>query len=570
MALIASRMAAADEQNKGWGVDVFPMLEIQVGNARNLLLVLLGSVTLVLLIACANIANLLLARASSRGHEFAVRAALGAGRGQIIRQLLTESGLLAVLGGLAGILLAWIGLAVLFRVSPPDLPRIAEGVSLDGRTLAFTGGISLLAGLTFGLAPAWQISRQTITRELKEATRGSSAGSRRRQLRSAFVVSEVALALMLLIGAALMIRSFGRLLAQDLGYQTQNLVNVPFNLPDKSYPSLGSKLAFFERLRDQAAALPGVDSAAVIYGLPLGSETSDMAVEIVGAPPPHPGESLSAGYSQISPGYFKTMDIPLLQGRDFTSRDRTNATPVLIVDQIFAKHFKLGANPIGRLVNVGDGAQKAEIVGLVKTVKRGEDLADPPRGEMYRPFLQNCWGYMNLTLRTERTPEEISRALRVELDQLDKDLPIEKVCRLTQLMDAAVAQRRLSVQLLGGFSGIALVLTAIGLYGVLAYSVGQRSREIGIRMALGAQQKDVLKLVLGEGMMMMGIGLIVGLGGALALSRLLRSLLFGVTATDPLTYLLVPLVLAGVALLACFLPARRAAKVDPMVALRNE
>jgi putative ABC transport system permease protein len=529
----------------------------------------LGSVGLVLLIGCANIANLLLARASARGHEFAVRAALGAGRGHIIRQLLTESVLLAGLGGLAGILVAWLGLAVLLRVSPPDLPRIAEGVSLDGRTLVFTAGISLLAGLMFGLVPAWQMSCQTMTREL-EATRGGSAGSQRRRLRSSLVIGEVALALMLLIGAGLMIRSFGQLLSQDLGYQTQNLVNIPFNLPDKSYPSLGAKMAFFERLREQAAGVPGVDSAAVIYGLPLGFDVSDISVEIVGAPKPLPGEAASAGYSQISPGYFKTMGIPLLQGRDFTNLDRTNTTPVLIVDQTFARNFKLGANPVGTLVKIGDGTQKAEIVGLVKDVKRAEDLTDSPRGEMYRPFLQNCWGYMNLTIRTRRAPEEISRAIRVELDQLDKDMPIEKVSALSQLMDSAVAQRRLSVQLLGGFAGMALLLTAIGLYGVMAYNVSQRSREIGIRMALGAQPGDVLKLVMGEGMILMGIGVIAGLGGALALTRLLRSLLFGVTATDPLTYLLVPLVLVGVALVACFIPARRAAKVDPMVALRHE
>jgi len=570
MDLIASRMAATDEQNKGWGAEVYPMLEIQVGDSRRLLLVLLGSVGLVLLIGCANIANLLLARASSRGREFAVRAALGAGRGQIIRQLLTESVLLAGLGGLTGILVAWLVLAVLLRVSPPDLPRIAEGVSLDGRTLVFTFGISLLAGLMFGLAPALQMARQTMARELNEATSGSSAGSSRRRLRSSLVISEVALALMLLIGAGLMIRSFGQLLSQDLGYQTQNLVNIPFNLPDKSYPSLGAKMAFFERLREQAAGIPGVDSAAVIYGLPLGFDVSDISVEIVGAPKPLPGEAASACYSQISPGYFATMGIPILQGRDFSNLDRTNTTAVLIVDQTFARNFKLGANPVGRMIKVGDGTQKAEIVGLVKDVKRGEDLTDSPRGEMYRPFLQNCWGYMNLTIRTRRSPEEISQAVRVGLDQLDKDMPIEKVTTLTQLMDSAVAQRRLSVQLLGGFAGTALLLTAIGLYGVMAYNVSQRSREIGIRMALGAQPGDVLKLILGEGIILMAIGVLAGLGGALALTGLLRSLLFGVTVTDPLTYLLVPLVLVGVALVACFIPARRAAKVDPMEALRTE
>jgi len=566
---IATHMAAADEQNKGWGIEGYPMLEIQVGDSRRLLLVLLGSVGLVLLICCANIANLLLARAAARDREFAVRAALGAAAQDIIRQLLAESLVLALLGCIAGTLLARLGVTLLLRVSPPNLPRIEEGVPVDGWTLAFTVGISLLAGLLFGLAPAWQMSRQTLSLDLNDA-RGSSSGPHRRRLGSMFVVSQVALALMLLIGAGLMIRTFGCLLSQDLGYQTENLINMPFDLPGKTYPSLGAKTAFFEQLRERVASIPGVTSAALVYGLPLGSgDFSQLTVEIVGAPPSRPGESVAADYAQVSPGYFKTIGIPLLQGRDFTSLDRTNTSPVLIVDQTFARKFKLGANPVGRFVNVGDGAQKAEIVGLVKDVKRW-DLASAPRGEMYRPYLQNCWGYMNLTVRTHRSPGDITRAVRSELDQLDKDLPLENVRTLRYFVESALQQRRLSMELVSGFAGMALLLTAIGLYGVLAYNVGQRSREIGIRMALGARQMDVLTMVLREGMILMGIGVLAGLAGAFALTRLLRSLLFGVTATDPLTYLLVPILLAAVALVACLIPARRAARVDPMVALRSE
>jgi putative ABC transport system permease protein len=569
MDLIAAHMAAADEQNKGWGIEVYPMLEIQVGDSRQLLLALLGSVGLVLLICCANIANLLLARAAARGQEFAVRAALGAAPGRIIRQLLAESMALATLGGLAGIVIARLGLSVLLGTSPPDLPRIAEGVQLNGWTLVFTAAITLLAGVLFGLSPAWQMSHQTLARDLNEAARGSSSGPHRRRLSSMFVVSQVALAMMLLIGAGLMIRSFGRLLSQDLGYQTGNLVNIPFDLPGKTYPSSGAKMALFEQLRERVATIPGVSSAALVYGLPLGFEDSQISAEVVGAPPSRPGESVSAGYSQISPGYFQTLGIPRLQGRDFTSQDRTNTSPVLIVDQTFARNFKLGANPIGQFINVGDGTQKAEIVGLVKDVKR-RDLANAPRGEMYRPYLQNCWGYMNLTIRTWRSPEDITRAVRSELDQLDKDLPLENVRTLTYLADSALQQRRLSVELVGGFAGIALLLTAIGLYGVLAYNVGQRSREIGIRMALGARPRDVLSLVLGQAMAFMGIGVLAGLAGAFALTRLLRGLLFGVTATDPLTYILVPILLVAVALVACLIPARRAARVDPVIALRTE
>ena len=569
LGLIGKRMEAADEQNKGWGIELYPMLEIQVEDSRRLLLVLLGSVGFVLLICCANIANLLLARAGTRGREFAVRAALGAAPGHIIRQLLSESLVLASLGGIAGVCTARLGLGVLLGISPPDLPRIAEGVRVDGWTLAFTATITLLAGLLFGLAPAWQIARQSMGRDLNEAARGSSSGPHGRRLGSFFVVIQVAVAMMLVIGAGLMIRSFGRLLTQDLGYQTENIINMPLDLPFKTYPGLGARMAFFEQLRERVASIPGVTSAAVAYGLPLGFEDSQLTVEIVGAPPPRPGESVTAGYAQISPGYFNTLGIPLLQGRDFTSLDRTNTSPVLIVDQTFARNFKLGANPVGRFVNVGEGTQKAEIVGLVKDVKR-RDLASAPRGEMYRPYLQNCWGYMNVIVRTRRHSADITRAVRSELDHLDKDLPLENVRTLTYLVDSALQQRRLSVELVGGFAGMALLLTAIGLYGVLAYNVSQRSREIGIRMALGAQRSQVLSLVIGHGIRLTLVGVGLGVVAALALTRVMASLLFEVKPTDPMTYLAVSVLLLADGFLACWLPARRATRVDPIQSLRYE
>jgi len=545
------------------------MAEIQVEGSRRLLLVLWGAVGFVLLICCANIANLLLARAATRGREFAVRAALGAAPGYIIRQLLVESLVLAFLGGAAGILFARIGLAVLMDASPPDLPRISEGVRVDGWALAFTMGISLLAGLLFGLAPAWQMARKTTGRNLNEAARGSSSGPQGRRLGSIFVVAQVALAMMLLIGAGLMLRSFGRLLSQDLGYQTENLVNMPIDLPGKNYPALSVKMAFFEQLRERVASLPGVTAVALAYGLPLGVEDSQLSVEVVGAPPSRPGESVSAGYAQISPGYFNTLGIPLLQGRDFTSLDRTNTSPVLIVDQTFARNFRLGAHPVGRFLNVGDGSQKAEIVGLVKDVKR-RDLAGAPRGEIYRPFLQNCWGYMNLVIRTRRSQVDITRAVRSELDQLDKDLPLGNVRTLTYLVNSALQQHRLSVELVSGFAGLALVLTAIGIYGVLAYNVGQRSREIGIRMALGAQRSQVLARVIGEGVRLTVIGVGLGVAAALALTRVMGSLLFDVKPADPITYLAVSSLLLAVGFLACWLPARRATRVDPVQSLRHE
>ncbi|HLH56832.1 MAG TPA: ABC transporter permease [Verrucomicrobiae bacterium] len=569
MDLISSQLAAADEQNKGWGIEVYPMLENQVGDSRRLLLVLLGAVGFVLLICCANIANLLLARAAARGREFAVRAALGAARGHIIRQLLVESLVLASLGGVAGVMVARMGVGVLLSASPPDLPRISEGIRLDGWTLLFTAAVTLATGLLFGLAPAWQTARQSMVRDMNEAARGSSSGPHGRRLGSLFVVTQVALAMMLVISAGLMVRSFGRLLSQDLGYQRENLINMTLNLPAKTYPGLGAKTVLLEQLRERVSTIPGVTSAALAYGLPLGFEDSQLSVEIVGAPPPPPGESVSAGYAQVSPGYFRTLGIPLLQGRDFTSQDGTNSSPVLIVDQTFARNFKLGANPVGRFVNVGDGAQKAEIVGMVKDVKR-RDLASAPRGEMYRPYLQNCWGYMNLIVRTRRSPEDITRAVRFELDQLDKDLPIQEVRTVTQLLDSALQQRRLSVELVSGFGGLALLLTAIGLYGVLAYNVGQRSREIGIRMALGAQKSQVLSLVIAHGIRLTLVGIGFGVITALALTRVIGSLLYEVKSSDPMTYLVVSFLLLVVGLFACWLPARRATRVDPIQSLRYE
>ena len=569
MELIARRMAEADEQNKGWGAGVFSLHEMTVGDSRNVLLVLLAAVGLVLLIGCANIANLLLARSASRTREFAIRAALGAGSGQMIRQLLTESLMLAILGGITGTLVAFLGLRTLVRFSPPDLPRVWEGIYLDWTTLGFTALVTLATGVIFGLVPALQASNPALARELHESSQGSGASRHRQRLRGALVISEVALSLMLLVSAGLTIRSFSRLVSQPLGFNPEHVVSMGIGLPDKKYPEEEQRAALFEQLLQRVQSLPGVQSAGLIYGLPLSGNGSQLSVNIIGAPPPAAGEAVSASYSQVSPGYFRVMNIPLLQGRDFTEHDRAHTTATVIVDETFVKKFKLGTNVIGRRIGIGDGTDNAEIIGLVKDVKR-IDMAQPPYGEMYRSYKQMCWGYMTLVVRTQRDPAEITRAIRVELDGLDKDQPLENVHTMTQLVSSSVAQRRLSVQLLGGFAGVALVLAALGLYGVLAYNVAQRTREIGVRMALGAQRPDVMRLVLRQGMTLAAVGMTVGLTGAFALSRLLRTLLFGVSPTDPVTFALVCLVLAVVALLACYIPARRATRVAPMEALRYE
>jgi putative ABC transport system permease protein len=569
MDLVARRMADADPQNVGWGAEVHPLHEIVVGNSRRLLLVLLGSVGLVLLIGCANIASLLLARSAARVREFAIRAALGAGRGALIRQLLTENCVLAGIGGALGIILARFGLNALVRFSPPDLPRLAEGIPLDGTTLVFTALITLVTGIIFGLMPALQASNPALARELAETTRGGSGGHRRQFARAALVVSEVALSVVLLIGAGLTIRSFDRLLAQNVGYVPEHLVTMAINLPEQRYPRLAERSRLFDSLLPAVRNIPGMESASYAFGVPLTGINNSISATVRDAPPPAPGEAVSAGYTQVGPGYFTTMKTPLLQGRDFTERDDTNGPLVLIVNEAFVRDFKLGTNPIGRRIDVQDGIGNPEIIGVVKDVKRA-GMAEPFRAEMYRPYRQICWGYLTLVARTQRDSSDVTRAIRAELDLLDKDLPLENVRTMTQLVAANAAQRRLSVQLLSGFAGGALLLSALGLYGVLAYIVSQRTREIGIRMALGAPPRAVLGLVIGQGMRLALAGIALGLAGAFALTRVLQRLLYEIKPTDPLTFATVTALLLTVAFLACWWPARRAAKVHPMEALRHE
>jgi putative ABC transport system permease protein len=566
---IARRMAEADPQNRGWGAEVHPLRDIIVGHSRPLLLVLLGSVGAVLLIGCANIAGLLLARSAARTHELAIRVALGAGRAALIRQLLTESLLLAAIGGAAGLFLAWLGINALVRFSPPDLPRMAEGVRLDGITLAFVAVIIGVTGTAFGLIPAWQASNSAMALELAEGGRGGSAGPRRQFARATLVVAEVSLSMVLLICAGLTIRSFARLLGQNLGFVPDHLVTMLIGLPEREYPGQVERMRVFDPLLAAVRAIPGVESAACAYGAPLTYINTRVPVTVRGAQPPAPGEAVSAGYAQVSPGYFATMKIPLLQGRDFSDLDDRGRQPVVIVDETFVRNFGLGVNVLGRRIDVGDGAENAEIVGVVRDIKH-TDVADATRGEMYRPCRQICWGVATLMVRTPRDPADVIRAIRTELDGVDKDLPLENVRTMSQLVATHVSQRRLSVELLGGFAGAAVLLAALGLYGVLACTVTQRRREIGIRMALGADPRDVLGLVLWQGMKMAVAGIGIGLVSALAITRVLAGLLFGVSSTDPATFMAVALLLSGVTLLACWIPAQRAVSIDPMQALRCE
>ena len=366
-----------------------------------------------------------------------------------------------------------------------------------------------------------------------------------------------------------MIRSFGRLLTQDFGFNPEQIVTMHINLPNKKYPNQSDSQRLFDQLLAKVRALPGVLASGGVFGLPLSGSIEGQDIELVGAPPLKPGELLTADYAQVSPGYFTAMNIPLLRGRDFTERDTTNAPMVLVVNESFIRQFNLGTNVLGRRLKVTDSSRESEIIGVVKDSK-GNDLATAPRGAMYRSYKQVCRGRMSLVLRTQRDQADVTRAVRAELDQLDKDLPLENARTMTQLVESSVAQRKLPVRLLSGFAGMALLLAAIGLYGVLAYTVTQRTREIGIRAALGAQRADVIGLVLRQGMKLAAAGVLIGLAGAFALTRLIRSLLFGVAPTDPLTFVVIPVLLATVALLACWLPALRASKVDPIEALRYE
>jgi putative ABC transport system permease protein len=568
MNVVASRLAETDENYKGSGAEVFSLQEMVVGNSRVALLALLGSVAMVLLVGCVNIANLLLARSATRSREFAIRGALGASRKQVIRQLLTEGVLLAGLGGMGGILLAFFGLEGLVRFSPSDLPRIWEGVHLDMRALGFTALVVASAGLLFGLAPALQCSVSNLVWELNEGARGSTGGKRNRRVRSTLVVCEVALSVMLLVGAGLMLRSFSHLISQDLGYNPEHVVSFDLGLPWKKYPTLNAKAHLFQELKTRVDNLPGVQASGLVRGLPLSGQNSGGDIDIKGVPSPTVGEAWDADFAQASPGYFRAMNIPFVAGRDFNERDGTNATPVAIVNETFVKKFKLGTNALGRLIGFA-GATDIEIVGVVKDTKRSE-LAAVQRAEAYRPYTQQCWGFMSLVVRTQIDPVVMARMVRVELDRLDKDQPIENVHTMTQLVSKSVTPRRLVVQILTGFGGLAMLLAAIGLYGVLAYNVSQGRREIGVRMALGARPRDVLSLVLAQGMKLAFAGVVIGGGAAFALTRLMRNLLYQTAPSDPLTFMCVSLLLIGVAFLACWWPARRAAEVDPIVALRHE
>ena len=559
------------EQNPGEmdrGVSLVTLREYQIGDIRPTLLILFGAVGFVLLIACANVANLLLARAATRHQEIAVRTALGANRLRLVRQLLTESLVLSVAGGGLGLLFAVWGIAPLTALMPANMPG-AKDMRVDGKVLGFTLGVSLVTALVFGLVPALQATKSDLNESLKEGGRGGTAGAHRSRARSLLVVSEIALSLVLLIGAGLMIKSFIRLEQVNPGFETRNVLTMRLSLPAAQYPDGRRRAAFFQQVVERIGALPVAQSVAAISRLPLTPGNSSRSFEIEGSPNDSSGDGPSADYRVISSDYFQALGIPLLNGRAFTEQDNGDAPPTAIINETAARRYWPNEDPLGKRLRIESDDPWMEIVGVVGNVKH-VGLDSQSKAELYMPYLKDPWPFMTVVVRSASNPKILADAMRNEVWAVDKDLPVPDIKTMDDLLSGSVARRRFNMMLLGIFAAIALVLAAVGIYGVMSYSVTQRTHEIGIRMALGAKQSDVVKLVVGQGITLTLIGVGLGLAGALALTRVLASLLFEVGTTDPATFIAISILLTGVALGACFVPARRAAKVDPMIALRYE
>lgn len=570
---IAARLAAQfPEENTGFRMDVVNMQTFMTGDVRVPLLVLMGAVLLVLLIACVNVANLLLARAAARDAELAVRTALGAGRARIIRQLLTESVVLSLLGGAAGVALAFWMTRALVALAPERTPRLQE-VGVDGPVLLFTLAVSLITGLLFGLAPALKASRPDLGSVLKEGARGSK-GRPAAFARSLLVVVETGLAVLLLAGAGLLLRSFGELIDVDPGFNPEGAIVFDLAPPDGKYGEKDQLRHLANSLLERMRTLPGVTAAGIgSFARPLDNSGFWITFQVEGRPEPRPGEEQAMRIAEVTPDYFKALQLPIVRGRAFTEQDRAGAKPVVILTEASVREFFPNEEPIGQHITLGwteDGVAKGgEVVGVVRDFKQAtlDRDADP---QLFMPFDQNPLGYMSVVVRSTADLGTVAAAARSAVNQVDPDLPLFELNTLEDLIAASVSQPRFYMLLLGGFAAVALVMAAIGMYGVIAYGVSQRSQEIGVRMALGATRDRVVRMVLRQALVLAGFGAVFGLALALVATRGMESLLFGVSAVDPEIYVAVAAVLVLVAGLASYLPARRAARTDPQLALRGE
>jgi len=574
------------DSNAGNRVRIRPLLEIYVSDARSTLWVLFGAVAFVLLIACANIANLLLARATARQKEMAIRSAMGAGRWRIARQLLTESVLLALLGGTLGLAIARWAIDFILYISPDAIPRSRE-IGLDWRVMAFTIGVSFLTGILFGLVPALQAGVVDVHETLKETGRGTT---RRHWLRSSLVVVEVASTLVLLIGAGLMIRSFYRLQNVNPGFSYARLASFTVSLPQKKYVTEEQRTEFFKRLLGNLRGLPGVESVAAASGLPLGNNGWQTSFVVDGQPLPPRDQTPLMEACTVTPDYFRAMNITLLRGRYFTDQDNRSflagrdlskldegerlvaGVNSIIIDEEFARRHWPNEDAVGKRIKLGTDEKSSvlTVVGVVGRVKMDGPSQDSNRVQGYFPFWQLPATGMAVIMKATGDPDQLIASAREQVKQVDPDQPIYNIRTMDEIRAESVAPERLNLTLFSIFAGIALLLAVVGIYGVMSYTVTQRTHEIGIRMAIGAQQGDVFKMVIGQGMMLALIGIAIGLVGAFALTRLMATMLFGVTATDPATFAAIAILLTVVALIACYLPGRRATKVDPVVSLRYE
>ena len=558
------------ESNTGLSTNLVSVRDELLGDIRPRLLLIWAAVGFLLLIACANLTNLLMARTAARSREVAVRTAVGATRGRIIQQLLTESLVLSFIGGLLGLILAVVLLAVLSNTNPGNIPRF-ETISLDLRSVLFVFALASFTAIVFGLAPALRASKQDFNAILKESGRGTAGSTVTRRLQNVVIVSEIALSLVLLVGAGLMLRSFFKLTSINLGFEPQKLLSMYIAYSKDKYPDRPQQDAFMKRLLDGLEQLPGVESASLGMSVPPDGLYRRDEFTIAGRNDIDPRQKPAADFLPISPHYFSTLKIPILRGREFTDADKMDATKVVIVNKTLADRFFPNDDPVGKYVNLGDGSPDSsyQIVGVVGDVKYS-GLTDQAANQLYFPYLQQTLGGVVIFMRTSTDPEAMKPAVRKKVFSVDFEQPVRELHTMNETLADTLAQQRFNVLLLGIFGALALSLTAVGVYGVISYSVSQRRHEIGIRMTLGAERKDVLKLIFGLGLKLVVIGVVIGLFASFALTRIVASLLYDVSATDPITFAVTAALLGGVALLASIIPARRATRVNPITVLRQE